>query len=194
MFHIRLNGQRVISHSFLGGDSVPATSGSFSDGTYTAQTIQTGEIAFGNRNSIWADGIHHYTLIFNSTATALNLGFEIDTDDPFYNESFGLDNVVVTTNSGAVVETEDFEDGPGEGWNTNIWYSNPQVATIRTGALGFRAGGFQLDGIHRFNISIPTAAERVTLGFGDTLDEDVSTESFGIDNLQVVELVESCSQ
>ncbi len=192
-FEVYIDGDLAIHHQFSGGSSVASASGPFPNGQYTASTIKTGELGFGLRGDSRRDGIHHYTLILDSTASSVTLGFQMVGNEPAYNEAFGIDNIVITTNSNenTVIANEDFEQGPEPDWNQQVWYSNPTVTTIATGPIGFGSKGHDKDGIHRYQLAIPTKSTDITIGFGDTLNQDALNETFGIDNFV---LTETCAR
>ena len=171
---------------------MPADIGTFPGGTYTASTTQTGHLGFGERHSVWRDGIHHYTLVLDNAASSMNLRFGMTANEAIYNEAFGVDNIVVTTNAlgGTTISEENFEAGPVPEWNAARWHSAPTVTTVSTGELGFQGGTSFLDGIHHYRVAIPTSATVITLGFGDALNT-AADEMFGVDNIV---LSETCSR
>ncbi len=190
-FQIYIDNVLVINHKYKGGNPIlpENETGSFPGGTFTASTTQTGELGFGRRHSAWLDGIHHYTLTLDNTASSLNVRFQMNANEPAYNEAFGIDNIIVKTDSSGTVSSEDFEAGVGEGWDTSVWHSNPTITTVTTGPLGFAAGTSDDDGIHHYHVSIPTNSTNVVIGFGDILDSGAGalTETWGIDNLILYE-------
>ena len=189
-FHVYIDDVLVISHEFSGGDAVPSLNGTFPGGSYTASTTQTGELGFGARHSGWRDGIHHYTIILDNAASSLNLRFGMTANEAVYNEAFGVDNIDIQTNAQETIATEDFENGAAD-WQNSRWYSNAQVTTSQIGAIGFGNGHLYNDGIHHYRLAIPTEATTMTIGFGDALNEGLSNESWGVDN---VVLSEACSR
>lgn len=50
-------------------------------------------------NSSYADEFFRYTINYNTTATTLKLGFGTTLDEALDNESWGIDNVVITQNN-----------------------------------------------------------------------------------------------
>ncbi len=192
-FEVYIDDVLVINDNFVRGGDVPSPGGTFLGGTYTSVTTQTGELGFANRNDAWLDGIHHYKITFGNSASSFNLRFETTLDGMKHNESWGIDNVVVTSNSATqpTVSSEDFEAGPEQGWSITTWYSAPQVTTKATGDLGFTTGSnIYNDGIHHYHMAIPTKGTSITIGFGDILNEPAPNETFGIDNFV---LTESCT-
>ncbi len=191
VFDVYIDDALVVSHNFAAGADIPSSGETLSGITYTASTKQTGELGFANRNDAWLDGIHHYEITFDNSATSFRLRFETNLDGMRHNESWGVDNIVVTSNASgqSAVSSEDFEAGPGEGWSVPTWYSGPQVTTKSTGDLGFRTGSnIWNDGIHHYRMAIPAKGNSVTIGFGDILDELAPNETFGIDNFVLTEI------
>ncbi len=47
----------------------------------------------------WSDEFFRYTIVYNTTANALKLGFGTTLDEPLENESWGIDNVIITQNN-----------------------------------------------------------------------------------------------
>ncbi len=149
-FMVYLNDAEVIRLPNLSGSApLVSDSGSFSGGTWTMTAIQT-----SINNTYWTgntwndDANYEFTLTLPSYAsTTLKLGFGSEADQGVADESFGIDNLLITqTGSGGVGGGDDTVDG-GAGNDTIYGGAGSDVLN----------GGANNDTIYAYNGSVVTA-------------------------------------
>lgn len=148
-FMVYLNDTEVITVNLAGGVDEGAGSGSFTGGTWTRSTIQAGINNTFWSGSSWNDDVNYeYTItLSNYSSTSLKLGFGSDANQGTADESFGIDNVLITeTTSGSGSGGDDTVDG-GAGDDTIYGGAGSDVIN----------GGNDNDTLYAYNASVATA-------------------------------------
>ncbi len=154
-FKVFINDVEELSHNYADGGDTPSPGGgdliNAATGTYTASSNSGNgvHLGFDSSTSNFHDGIHHYTITVNTSATSIKLGFGIDTDESLANESYGIDNV-------AIGGTGDITTGLVSHWKMDETSGNAvdsvsgHTATLANGAAwtasGKINGALDLDG------------------------------------------------
>ena len=66
-------------------------------GPTNGQLVSHDSTAFGHGSFYAGVSTYHYSITFRATSESVNFGFKANTDQIWYDEAFGLDNVVVTS-------------------------------------------------------------------------------------------------
>lgn len=99
-FKIYLNDNLILTENYHHSTAKAAATGTFTGGTWERDAgIALNHYGFGSGGSAWRDGVYHYTLTLDTTATTMKLGFGATLDGTIANESWGIDNLVITSDS-----------------------------------------------------------------------------------------------
>ena len=161
----------VVSEDFESGatgwsNTTTTTGGAGLDGNYLGTFGDT-----GGAQTIYKT----FTLSGNQDSVTVNFDFyEFDT---WNGEDFKIwvDDALISTDV----------------YYTQEYLGNADVSTYGTSTSDTTAdlgnGGMYSDQTHSYSFTVDSSATSIKIGFGASLDEDISTEAWGIDNFEIIE-------
>lgn len=137
-FNIMLDGEIAVSESFSVIFDTPPASGSFANGTWTRTSEPNSHLGF---NTQYDDQNHHYTITYNTSDSDFDLSFSSFLNQSLGDESWGIDNLVITSNgtasSGGTAERIILDDPSGP----TVLYLNDAPVDMADGKLLAVGGG-----------------------------------------------------
>ncbi|MDR4468493.1 MAG: Ig-like domain-containing protein [Nitrospira sp.] len=101
-FKIYLNDNLILTENYHHSTAKTAATGTFAGGTWERDAgIPIDHYGFRGGDYWMRDGVYHYTLTLDTTATTLKLGFGAQLNEVANTETWGIDNLVITSDSGS---------------------------------------------------------------------------------------------
>lgn len=176
-FGVLVDGQEIFLEPFYhqgraGNDgSDPARSGQTGEVSWAITPLSSGQANLGFGSQSYAtDQLHQVTLIVDNPGSTVTLGFRSTLNQAISDESFGIDNVVITATtpgggvivdpvSEIVIADQDFESGAA-GWSNPLTTNGGAAFSTFLGRFGGTTGPATQQ-----TFDIPNGADRVEVAF-----------------------------